>query len=385
MTDPVAAPDLGGVLTALDTLGSAPRSNWAGRPSVGNDFRERFDEDFALLAHLGVRSVRLGLDWARLQPVPGSVDDDWREWYGSVLLAAERHGVDVWAALHEHTVPAWFDDEGSFADDKAAGLAWPRWVETAADLFGDGVAGWFPMVDPTGVAARWAADTRKHEAALLNVAVAWRDAWRILRGGPPVATALGVRMTRPADQTVPALEASRFEDHVRWKLWLRGLRDGVVRLPNGNERVVSDLGGALDLLGVVTSLDVPEGVITDDTRRRWEERLGTVLRRAAEEGPDRPLSIAGLSVRWGNAEECRLFVESTVRAVRDSGHDGVPLRSVFIDPAIGPAIPPGVSPDSGPRASHVASLVDRDRNTTADTAAWSALVPPAPSPDRPHA
>jgi len=384
VTDPVTAPRLGGVLTALDTLGSAPRSNWAGPPSVGNDFHSRFDEDLALLAHLGIRSVRLGIDWARLQPVPGGVDDDWREWYGSVLLAAERHGVDVWAALHEHTVPAWFDDEGSFADGKASGLAWPRWVETAAELFGDHVAGWFPMVDPTGVAARWTVDSRKQESALINLAVAWRDAWRILRGGPPVATALGVRMIRPADQTVPALEASRFEDHVRWKLWLRGLRDGVVRLPNGNERVIADLGGAIDVLGLVTSLDVPEGVITDDTRRRWEERLGTVLRRAAEEGPDRPLALAGLSVRWGNDEECRLFVESTVQALRDSSRDGIPLQSVFIDPAIGPAAHPSGGPDHGPRAPHVASLVDRDRNATGNSAAWSVLTPPASTPDHSH-
>jgi hypothetical protein len=189
-------------------------------------------------------------------------------------------------------------------------------------------------------------------------------------------------MIRPADQTVPALEASRFEDHVRWKFWLRGLRDGVVRLPNGKERVIADLGGAIDVLGLVTSLDVPEGVITDDTRRRWEERLGTVLRRAAEEGPDRPLALAGLSIQWNNDEECRLFVESTVHSLRDSGRDGVPLQSVFIDPAIGPATSPSGAPDSGPRTPHVASLVDRDRNTTGDTAAWSVLTPPASARDR---
>lgn len=369
MTSTISGPSLGAVLTTLDSLGSAPRSNWSSAPTVGNDFFQRFEEDLALFAYLGIRQVRLGIDWSRLQPTPGQVDDDWREWYLSVLLAAQRHGVGVWAALHEDTVPAWFDDEGSFADDRAAGLAWPRWVETAAELFGDHVAGWFPMVDPSGVAARWTSDSRKHELALINVAVAWRDSWRILRGGPPVATALRVRMIRPADQTVPALEASRFEDHVRWKLWLRGLRDGVVRLPNGNERVIADLGGALDVLGLVTSLDVPEGTITDDTRRRWEERLGTVLRRAAEEGPDRPISVAGLDIRWANTEECRLFVESTVQSLRATTQDGIPMQSVFIDPAIGPV--------AEPRTPHVASLVDRDRTTTGDTAAWLSLTPPA--------
>jgi len=225
---------LGGVLTSFAALGPAPRSNWTVRPSDGNDFRTRYAEDLALLADLGVSDVRLGFDWARLQPAPGSVDDDWREWYTHVLDAAARSNVAVWATLHEHLLPRWFDDEGSFADTKAAGRWWPRWVETCADLFGDRVAGWFPIHDPVGAAARWADEPVKHESALFTFGTAWRDAWRILAGGgPPVASSLQVRMGRPADQTVPAAQAARLEDALRWRLWPRGWRDGVIHLPNG--------------------------------------------------------------------------------------------------------------------------------------------------------
>ena len=369
VTQPVPTLQLGGALSALGILGTSPNSDWAGPPSPGNDFFTRYEEDLELLAGTGVRSIRLGLDWSRLQPVPGKVDDDWREWYQSVFLAAAHNGIAVWATLHERSVPAWFDDEGSFSDSRTAGLAWPRWVETAAELFGDDVAGWFPIIDPVSAAARWTADTRKHEVALINMAVAWRDAWRILQGGPPVSTALGVRMVRPTDGTVPAQNAARFEDHVRWTMWLRGLRDGTIYLPNGTEREVADLGGSLDRLGIVTSLDVPEGTITDDTRRRWEERLGSLLRRAAEEGPDRSVMLAGIDVRWANNEERRLFVESTVHAIRGATSDGIPLDAVFVDPAI------------SPRDAHVASLVDRDRNPTGDTDAWLVLTPPARGTD----
>ena len=127
-------------------------------PRPGNDFLTRHHEDLPLLADIGVRAVQLGIDWARLEPTQGDIDDDWREWYHDVLDSAARAGVAVWATLHERTVPRWFDDAGSFGDERAAGRFWPRWVERCADLFGDRVAGWFPIHDPVGAASPWLAD-----------------------------------------------------------------------------------------------------------------------------------------------------------------------------------------------------------------------------------
>lgn len=362
-TPTLPTPALGGVLSILDTLGPAARSNWTRPPLPGNDFVERFTEDLLVLSQSGVSAIRLGIDWSRVQSAPGQIDDDWREWYLDVIGAARRCGVAVWASLIESTVPAWFDDEGSFADERNAALGWPRWVEMAAELFGDLVDGWFPMIDPVGIAAQWAHDSRKHETALVNVAVAWRDSWRILRGGPPVATALVLHMTRPADQSVPAAQRARFEDHLRWRLWMRALRDGVVRLPNGNERAIADLGGSLDRLGIATTLDLPERALSDESLRRWTERLGTMVRRAAEEGPDRPIDLASLCINWENPSERFLLVEATVAGVVDARGDGVPVQQVFVEPAI------------GSHDAHTAALIDRDRQPTGDLAAWKQLFP----------
>ena len=352
---------LGGVFSTHDTLGPSPQSSWTGPPTPGNDFFTRYVEDLELLAQSGIRAIRLGLDWARLQSAPGRVDDDWREWYHGVLLVSQRLGIDVWLALHESTVPAWFDDEGSFGDRRTATLAWPRWVETAAELFGDLAAGWFPLVDPVTAAARWSDDPRRHEEALINLAVAWRDAWRILRGGPPVATALGLFNTRPVGHGVPAEKRARFEEYLRWRLWLRALRDGVLRLPNGSERQIADLDGSLDHLGIVTTLDHPELTISDESLRRWEERLGTVLRRAGEEGPDRPIDLCALRVDWQHESERQLLVETGVNAIESALRDGVQVRSVFVDPTV------------RMRATS-AALTDRDRQPTGELPAWRRLI-----------
>lgn len=365
-------PRLGAVLTARRALGSTRTSDHVGPPIVGNGFVERFAEDLAALSEVGVRAVRLSFDWARLQPVPGRLDDDWREWYGSVLMAARASGVEVWATLHEDSVPGWFDDEGSFGDERASGRAWPRWVEVVAEEFGDRVDGWFPIVDPFAVADRWSADSVRHERALLSVATAWRDAWRILRGGPPVASALGLRIVAPIDRTVPAATAARLEDHLRWRLWMLALRDGVVRFPDGREVAVGDLGGSLDLLGAGIELDVPEGVVTDDGLRRWHERFVTMLHRLAEEGPQRPITLSSVGVRWRHEDERRLFVETTTDAVRSASTDGIHVGTIFIDPAIGST------------RRDRASMLDRDRATTSDTEAWQGVLRGWDRPDPPR-
>ena len=63
-------------MTAVGSLGVAPRSDWAGwvdderlPPSLdGSGFGVDFASDLQLLADQGLRQLRWGLDWARLEP-----------------------------------------------------------------------------------------------------------------------------------------------------------------------------------------------------------------------------------------------------------------------------------------------------------------------------
>jgi len=116
------------------------------------------------------------------------------------------------------------------------------------------------------------------------------------------------------------------------------------------------------VVGVATALDLPEALVSDESLRRWEERLGSLLRRAAEEGPDRPLVVSGLEIAWANDEERRLLAEASVRAAAGARADGVTLQTVFVAPAIAGADQP-----------EWAGIVDRDRNHTATTQVWTSL------------
>jgi len=278
--------------------------------------RTRFHEDLGLLAGLGANMVRITLDWAWLQPRAGTFDGDAVEWYSGLLQHAATLGIAVQLTLLERAVPQWFDNDGGFTDARLAGHWWPRWVEGASERFGDAAAGWVPLDNPLAFANRVVPDDpRRHGEVVDTLVVAWRDAWRLLRGGPPVSTAIGVKTVRPTDQTIPAAEEARRQDHLRWHVWLQGLHDGTVSIPGRADRELADLAGSCDVLGIVVA-DV-------------DESLGAVLR-AAEMGPDRPLAITLITPPGKDAD--RVTVVERFEVACGEAAEGAPLQTMALSP-----------------------------------------------------
>lgn len=191
---------------ATQCEGAAPRADWAGWESDGwvpasgdgNGFRTRYTDDLGLWAEHGLRRYRLTIEWARVEPHEGQWDRTAVDHVRSVLRAAADAGVEVWACLLHGSAPGWFtDDRRGWLDDKAARLAWPRYVDRLAEEIGDLVDGWVPIHEPD-LQARLgyldgtfppgrhdAADHRDARAALRR---AEDEAARLLRGGGrPVA------------------------------------------------------------------------------------------------------------------------------------------------------------------------------------------------------
>ncbi len=278
----------------------------------------RLHEDIAQLGELGAKELRIGVDWAWMQPSPGVIDGDAAEFYSGATQTARACNVALQFTLLERQVPKWFDNDGGFADAKFAGHWWPRWVEACAELFGDSISGWVPIDHPLAVANRlFPDDPRRHGEVLDTVMTAWRDAWRILRGGPPVITSFGVEIVRPVDQTIPAEHAAKRLDQIRWRLWLQALCDGVVSIPGRADSEVADLAGSCDVLGI--------------TVRHERDALG-LLHRAAEQGIERPMTVTMLLPVGTDADReliIERYLQQTVQAAT-----ALPLRSIAVSPGI---------------------------------------------------
>ena len=161
----------GASLTTATTLGYADTADLG--PSAGNGFYRQWPDDLALLQDIGLTDLRITLDWARLQQKPGDLDGDWVERFENILVAADAIGLRAWATLYDGSVPRWFDNEGGFDDADAFVKWWPRWVEKAADRFGDLVHGLGPVRRPPGrfgpAVARHVGDPRRHAAGVASI------------------------------------------------------------------------------------------------------------------------------------------------------------------------------------------------------------------------
>ncbi len=349
--------------SSVGTEGVGPTADWslwerdgrAPRSGDGSGFLTNFADDLSGLAELGLRRQRLTLEWARIAPRPGVVDKGMIDHYRQVLQAARDVGIEPWITLVHGSLPGWFsDDERGFRDERGVALTWARHVDLMAESFDDLAAGWVPIEDPVGMALRGhLLGTRPpgrrdpvvaRDAVQGTLAAVW-EAWRLLRSGPrPVMGVFGLPTVRPV-RPEAADEARRWEQ-VIWTSWIGAVRDGVLRLP-GRAAIEHDgLADAFDLIGV--AFDHPIGIDTDGTfgpvpaDGRTDgsgfvpipEELGLVLRRVAEELPERGLVVAATGVATTDDDWRSQLMTDTVTQVSDAIDDGVDVRGLLWHTAI---------------------------------------------------
>jgi beta-glucosidase len=366
----------GTTASSVAVEGAAPASDWAraerlGRHPAsgeGNGWATNYADDAQLLASLGLRAIRVTVEWARLEPTPGRVDGERVEHERRVLAALRDAGLQPWITLQHTSLPGWFgDDEGGFRDERARAYYWPRHVDRCGEWFEDLAAGWVPIEDPVGWALRaYLIGTRPPgrqapdlaRDAVIGALDANHAAWRILRGaGAPVMCALGARSPRAKAPNDPD-DKAWFD--ALWNAPVHALRDGIVDVPGGAELERPEMEGSFDVVGVSFAHRAPAGSTLDTAGAAAE--LSEVLRRLAEELPNQPLAVTAHGIGTDDDKQRESLLRSTVDELRLVVRDGIDLRGWFHDTGVdgydfatGFALPRG--------------LVTRDRRVK-DSGAW---------------
>ena len=137
-----------GVSTAATQIeGGDVHSNWndwyaQGRikdgtdPATDNDHWQAWEEDTQLMAQMGLQIYRFGIEWARLMPREGEVDETAVTRYRQELQLLREQGIRPLMTIHHFTNPMWFEEKGAFS--KRENLHYYlELVELAARRFGD--------------------------------------------------------------------------------------------------------------------------------------------------------------------------------------------------------------------------------------------------------
>jgi beta-glucosidase len=364
---------VGAATSSLHSEGAAPTSDWGGWEAAGwvphsgdgNGFGTRYAEDAALLASHGLGSMRLTLEWARLEPRRSDrgFDADEVERYRGMLRAVRSAGLQAWACLVHTSLPGWFsEDERGFLDDRMARRVWPRHVDRVGEAFGDLVDGWVTMHEPVRHALdAWLHGTLppgRHDGddaalGLRNLLAADAEAARLLHvpgeGSAPVATCRWLPPVFPLDSSPEARAAARHAEDLVWRSW-------------------READEPTSWLGVSCSYAL--GVGADGSFRPWPagteagplgwapwpEALGESLHRVGDEHPGRPVVV--LTGAWdGDATRRSATLRGLDTAIAEAVDDRVALEQVHwwsaVDGYEGWA---GFDAPSG--------LFDRDRNPT---------------------
>ncbi len=338
--------------------GAAPASDWfdweregkAPASGDGNGFAERFSEDFAALAELGLTHHRLSLEWARLEPEEGQHDKSAISYYRDVLRCARDAGVTPWVCLHHFTLPRWFAQAGGFLIERNRTSHWRRHVEFVAETFGDLVGGWKPVNETNYYAAAayggrgWPpghGDKTERALARENIHLATAEATTVLRRtGAPVASIFGLSCEVALDDrpetssTVAALRA------VNWDPGIGLFRDGVLKVPGRDPIDRPDLAGTFDLFGFsyYATIGVAQGKAvpypTDAPRSPLgygidAAGLGLVLSRLHEELPGTPLLVAEFGLGTDDDAVRTRYLEDGLRIVHDALARGIDVRGLF--------------------------------------------------------
>lgn len=85
----------------------------------GVDSYHRYEEDMRLLAAAGLTAYRFGIEWARIEPLPGQFSLAELAHYRRMIDTALSLGLTPVVTLHHFTSPRWFIEEGGWLGDSA--------------------------------------------------------------------------------------------------------------------------------------------------------------------------------------------------------------------------------------------------------------------------
>jgi beta-glucosidase len=116
-------------------------------PAVADDHWNRWREDVDLMASMGIRAARFGVEWSRLVPEEGRPDPAAAARYREEIEYMRQKGIDPLLTIHHFTNPMWFENLGGFAEREKPAL-FSGAHGACGENFGDLVSDYITINEP---------------------------------------------------------------------------------------------------------------------------------------------------------------------------------------------------------------------------------------------
>ena len=104
--------------------------------------------DFDRVAELGLNSLRLSIEWSRIEPEPGQFDPAALHHYAQMIGLLRERGLEPMVTLHHFTDPRWLTQIGAW-ENPLSGDYFARYVGRVVEALGHLVTLWCTINEPT--------------------------------------------------------------------------------------------------------------------------------------------------------------------------------------------------------------------------------------------
>jgi len=137
---------------------NCPDSNWSvknpetdaphgSESGAACDFWRTLHNDIELMRQMKLKAFRFSFEWSNIEPQQGVFNKEAIKQYHFLFDMLNQNGITPFMTLHHFTLPAWFEQQGGFADEKNNQLFIDFCVMMVKE-FGDKVTWWQTFNEP---------------------------------------------------------------------------------------------------------------------------------------------------------------------------------------------------------------------------------------------
>ena len=233
--------------------------------------------DFDRAAELGINSLRLSVEWSRIEPEPGLFDQTALRKYAEMIGLLRARGIEPMVTLHHFTDPLWLTEIGVWENPKVEEL-FARFTARVVEALGDQVTLWCTVNEPIVYAYSGymggesfppgANSVRRAFKVLRQMLLAHGRAYRTihrLQTGARVGLAHHVRVFLPANPASAAdRRAAALLDRIANRCVYEAITSGKLLPPLGAGARITHMIDTCDYMGV--NYYSPTRVAFDPTR-----------------------------------------------------------------------------------------------------------------------
>jgi len=229
------------------------------------DHYRRYAADFDLAAELGHTAHRFSIEWSRIEPAKGQIDDAALLHYRDVVQALRARGLEPIVTLHHYTSPQWVTDAGGWANANV--VDWfGRYVERVTKVLGKLVRYWVTINEPMvfvhmhfveGEGPPGVKDLRKALRATEHLIRAHAISYQILHDNSPANPPIQVSIAKYVPVFVPCRRwslldrgAAHLTDRIFNRAFLDAVTEGRWSVPGLGRWTIREARQTLDYLGV---------------------------------------------------------------------------------------------------------------------------------------